>query len=151
MKVKKQRNEEFTKACLEFSSKNEYGSINEELLQEECFEMPLEGVHVKHPCWENRYVPAIPNQKLDSRAVQIIGHYATSNAVCAFVYRDGKTYVTKTWEVILALRNAGYKEATNGTIKVPFANGEVIQDHRYAKQWNRITKGNPHSETFIFE
>lgn len=126
---------EFIADCNEFSDKHGFGVLDEAIIQK-CFEMPVAGVHVEHPYYENILYPAIQGTCLDCVAATKIGRYCTNNGTCVFVYRDGKTYVTRNWEVVAALSKAGYKE---GSLFVPFSNGETIQDPEYAAKWKRVS------------
>lgn len=126
---------DFIADCNAFSDRHGFGVLDEKHMQK-CFEMPISGVLVKHPYFEKKHYPEITGTCLDCVAAEKIGHYCTNNGTTVFIYRDGKTYVTKNWEVVDALQKAGYKE---GTFFVPFSNGESIEDSMYAKQWEKIS------------
>lgn len=127
---------EFVADCNKFCDDHEFGAIDEILLKK-CFEMPSYGVRVKDSCGEDiYYYPAIIRAYLDYTAVEKLGKYGTKNGVTAFVYRDGKTYVTPSQEVLQAIREADYIEEQN--LVVPFANGEEIHNRGYANLWRKI-------------
>lgn len=120
--------------CEKESDKQGYGFLSDELLAK-CFLIPDTGVAYKHPIhqYEETYYPQI--HCLDCVAIDKLGHYTLNNGVCVFIYRNGNTYVTRSWEVKKALFDAGYKE---GSLFVPFSNGEVIKDYNLAAQWREI-------------
>lgn len=130
-----QRKVDFVNDCNAFCDKNEIGTIDEKYF-DKCFEMPETGVPVKHPCWEETYYPAITGSFLDCVAVDKLGKYTYNNGTIAFVYRDGKTYVTRDYNVLGALRAAGYKE---GSLFVPFSNGETIAHVGLGARWFHCT------------
>lgn len=128
--------DEFVVDCNKFCDEHEFGTIDEMLFQK-CFEMPLSGVRVKVVDGEDiYYYPAIIKTCLDYMAVEKLGKYSTKNGVTAFVYRDGKTYVTPSKQVLEAIREADFIEE-EGLI-VPFANGEKIHNRGYANLWKKI-------------
>lgn len=128
--------QEFVDDCNKFCDEHEFGSIEHKLI-EKCFEIPKFGVHVRQVSGENIfYYPAIIRTYLDYTAVEKLGKYSIKNDVIAFVYRDGKTYVTPDKEVLKAIREAGFIEEED--MIVPFANGEEIQDRGYANLWKKI-------------
>lgn len=134
--AREQHTLDFVADCNDFSDKHGFGVLDEEIMKKKCFEMPVTGVHVEHPFYTTVLYPAIKGTCLDCVAATKIGHYCTNNSTCVFVYRDGKTYVTRSWEVVTALSKCGYKE---GSLFVPFSNGETIQDPEYATKWERVS------------
>lgn len=128
--------EDFVEDCVSYCDKHHIGTISEETL-ENCFEMPVTGVKVKHLYFEDCYYPIITSNCLDCRAVDSIGHFCTNNGKVVFVYRNGKTYVAKGYKILNELRAAGYTESG---LFVPFSNGEEIQDCVMKARWESITK-----------
>lgn len=126
-----QQRKEFTDDCLSFSEKHGFKELSNDTLRR-CFEMPSTGVPVKHPYFEDVYYPLITSTCLDCIAIERIGRYCTNNGITVFVYRDGKTYVSRDYSVVVALRDNGYIE---DRLFVPFSNGEVITNPMYAKMW----------------
>lgn len=128
-----QRSEEFTYECIEYCDKVNIGSIDDSLL-EKCFEIPEEGLMVQFP----DSIATIPpvSHKYWNIFVKNLGHYKYHNDVYVFVYRNGKTYVTCCYDVILALRKAGYQ--CNHDMYVPLSNGEKIIDIKYSKKWEKV-------------
>lgn len=127
---------EFSTDCNKFCDEHEFGAIDETLFQM-CFEMPSYGVRVKNSCGEYiYYYPAIIRSYLDYTAVEKLGKYGTKNGITAFVYRDGKTYVTRSQKVLEAIIKADYIEEKD--LVVPFANGEEIHNQGYANLWKKI-------------
>ena len=127
--------EDFVEDCVSYCDEHHIGIISEETLGN-CFEMPATGVKVKHLYFEDCYYPII-SSCLDCTAADQIGTFCTNNGRVVFVYRDGKTYVTKGYKILSELRAAGYKE--NGLF-VPFSNGEEIVDPVLKAAWDKITK-----------
>lgn len=135
-KARKSYADDFVEDCLAYCDAHHIGAINDETLRN-CFQMPATGVKVKHLYFENCYYPIINSNCLDCVAVDRIGKYCTNNGRVVFVYRDGKTYVTKGYKILAELRAAGYTESG---LFVPFSNGEVIQNPVLRARWESITK-----------
>lgn len=127
---------DFVSDCEKFCDSRGIGAISEETLKN-CFLMPAEGVRVKHLYFENCYYPEINTLCLDCVAVDKLGKFCGNNGRVVFVYRDGRTYVTKGYKIMSELRAAGYKESG---MFVPFSNGEVIMDPTLKARWDAITK-----------
>lgn len=130
-----QRRIAFINDCHTFCDKNEIGTIDERFF-DKCFEMPETGVPVKHFYYEDTLYPAIRGSFLDCVAADLLGKYTTNNGTICFVYRNGKTYVTRDYNVLSALRVAGYKE---GNLFVPFSNGETIAHVGFGARWFQCT------------
>ena len=81
--------------------------------------------------------PVITQFKLDTLARDSLGTYYMNNGIVVFVYRDGRTYVTKGYKVIQYLNNAGYRERC---MFVPFSNGEEIMHDAFRAKWEAIRK-----------
>ncbi len=128
--------EEFVDDCARYCDEHYISFISEESLKE-CFEMPANGVRVKHIYYEDCYFPVINNICFDSVAARSIGRFCTNNGRVVFVYRNGKTYVTKGYKILRELRDAGYVESS---IFVPFSNGEEILDPVLKARWDAIKK-----------
>lgn len=128
--------EEFVEECIAYCDKHNIGAISDETLKN-CFEMPASGVKVKHLYFKECFYPIIQSNCLDCVAVDQLGKFCTNNGRVVFVYRDGKTYVTKGYKILSELRAAGYTEAG---LFVPFSNGEEILDSGLKAQWDSITK-----------
>lgn len=135
-KARKSYEEDFFSDCNKFCDEHNIGYISEESLKN-CFQMPMSGVRVKHLYFENCYYPVITSTCLDCVAIDRIGKFCTNNGRVVFVYRDGKTYVTKGYKILSELRAAGYREAA---LFVPFSNGEEIVDPVLKASWDRISK-----------
>lgn len=122
--------------CEEFSNRRGYLAISDELL-DRCFEIPSSGVKVSHPDWNRTYYPEITSENFDKVHSKVLGHYNTKNGVCVFVYKNGKTYVTRNWAAIRAIRESGYKKSN---LTVPFSTPlESILDSFYAHKWEVIS------------
>ena len=110
--------------------------LDDEIL-ERCFRIPRVGVHVKHVYFETIHYPACGESCVDSTVINKLGKFCSNNGRVVFIYRDGHTYVAKGYKIIDHLREAGYKE---GSLFVPFSNGERIVDPILADQWEQIPK-----------
>lgn len=128
--------DDFIEDCIAYCDTHHIGTICDETLKN-CFQMPTEGVKVKRFNFQNCYYPIINSTCLDSVALNQIGKYCTNNGRVVFVYRDGKTYVTKGYKILSELRAAGYTEFD---LFVPFSNGEEILDPILKTRWESITK-----------
>ena len=134
-KARQSYKEDFVSDCEAYCDKRNIGSISEETLQN-CFEMPENGVRVKHLYFDNTYYPVMNQSFLDCHCDNL-GHFCCNNGRVVFVYRNGKTYVAKGYKILNELRAAGYTESS---IFVPFSNGEEIQDYTLRERWESITK-----------
>lgn len=126
---------DFISDCEAYCDERHIGSISEETLKN-CFELPETGVQVKHLYFENVYYPVMNQSCLDCRCDNL-GHFCYNNGRVVFVYRNGKTYVTKGYKILDELRAAGYTESG---LFVPFSNGEQILDSVLAARWDSIQK-----------
>ena len=127
------RSEEFTYECIEYCDSVNIGSIDDSLL-EKCFKIPEEGLIVQFPDSMGNLKP-VSHQNWGLFLRQL-GHYNTNKDTYVFVYRDGKTYVTRCYDVVLALKKAGYQP--NFNMYVPLSNGEKIIDTKYDIQWKKV-------------
>ena len=126
---------DFVSDCEAYCDERHIGAISEETLAN-CFEMPENGVRVKHLYFEDTYYLIMNQYCLDCRCDNL-GHFCCNNGRVVFVYRNGKTYVTKGYKILNELRAAGYTESG---FFVPFSNGEEIQDYALRVRWESITK-----------
>lgn len=127
---------EFVSDCIKWCDEHHIGTLSDEIL-ENCFEMPADGVKVKHLYFEECFYPIVRGTCLDCTVVDKLGKYCTNNGRVVFVYRDGKTYVTRGYGILQALRAAGY---TEGGLFVPFSNGEEILNFGLKARWESIIK-----------
>lgn len=128
--------EDFVNECINYCDNHGIGAISQQYL-DNCFIMPKTGVRVKRYEYENIYYPIINDDCLSCVAIEKLGTYCTNNGVVIFVYRDGKTYVTKGYKIISELEDAGYKKKG---LFVPFSNWERIEDSYLAARWEQIKK-----------
>lgn len=126
---------DFIEDCENYCNKRHIGAISKSTLAN-CFEMPENGVRVKHLYFEDVYYPVINQNGFDSRCVEI-GHFCYNNGRVVFVYRNGKTYVAKGYKILDELRAAGYSESG---LFVPFSNGEQICDPYLRSRWESINR-----------
>lgn len=136
VKARQSYEEDFVEDCVSYCDEHHIGTISDETLRN-CFEMPSTGVKVKRLYFEECYYPIINSTCFDCTAVDCIGRFCTNNGKVVFVYRNGKTYVTKGYKILNELRAAGYTESG---LFVPFSNGEQIQDSVLNARWESITK-----------
>ena len=124
--------------CIEYAKEKGYGTIEEDSLEEYCFQIPEEGVEVERVDGSRIiHFPAIRYIKNDTILCKI-GLYSIRNGICSFVYNDGKTYVTCHEFVVEELKKAGYKE---GFLWVPFSDRyEKIINLDYSIAWQRILR-----------
>lgn len=128
-----QRAKEFEYEVIEYSNLCQIGSIDDSLL-EKCFEIPEEGLVVKYSDSTANISPVY--HKNWAHFVKQLGHYNYNKGTYVFVYRNGKTYVTRCYDVVLALKKANYQP--NFDMYVPLSNGERIMQTKYAKQWEKV-------------
>ena len=128
-----QRSEEFDHEILEYCDNCHIGSIDDSLL-EKCFEIPKEGLVVQFSGSMANTTP-VSHQNW-AHFVKHLGHYNYNNGTYVFVYRNGKTYVTRCYDVVLAFKKVGYQP--NFDMYVPLSNGERIMQTKYAKQWEKV-------------
>ena len=134
-KARQSYKEDFVSDCEAYCDERHIGTISEETLAN-CFEMPENGVRVKHLYFEDTYYPIMNQSCLDCRCDNL-GHFCSNNGRVVFVYRNGKTYVAKGYKILNELRAAGYTESG---LFVPFSNGEQIQDCVLKARGESITK-----------
>ena len=157
--------EEFISECEEYSDNNSIGKLSDEILAD-CLEVPKEGIpisfeldrtllhtpvlgfmgvltgepHMKRmQSYKSVYYPEIKvgGQHFNNRVAQKLGTYCTNNNCIVFVYRNGKTYVSKFYEVEKALQQAGYVRVP---MLVPLSSGEVITDPDLKAKWDSLDK-----------
>lgn len=132
----KQYEEEFLEDCATYCDVHDIGKIDSRILKN-CFVIPKNGIKIKTPFYEDMYYPIISESMFNAESIDKLGKYFSNNGRVVFVYRDGKTYVTKGYKIIDYLEAAGYRESG---LFVPFSNGETIIDPNLAKKWNKIVK-----------
>ena len=127
----------FIQECVHYSDEHGIGILDEKTL-ERCLQLPNTGVLIKHLHYEKRIYPVFANHCFDCYHNQeMIGTYGINNGKVVFVYRDGRTFVTRGYQIIDELCAAGYK---NANLYVPFSNGEQIQDIVIKKRWEYLAK-----------
>lgn len=131
--AQEQHSEELIYEVIEYCDQANIGSIDDSLL-EKCLEIPEEGLIVQFSDSNSTTYPVSP--KRWGNFVKQLGHYNYNNGTHVFVYRNGKTYVTRCYDVILALRNVGYQP--NFDMYVPLSNGESIVQTKYSKMWEKV-------------
>lgn len=156
---------EFVKECEAFCEKVGIGKLSDEILKD-CLEVPKQGIpfnrefevsaqffpvlgmmgvlpletsEKQSKVFEGVYLPEI---KIEESAFNLIiahklGKFYTNKGKIVFVYRNGKTYISKFYHVGKALEAAGYTEAP---MFVPFANGEIITDPELKAKWDSLDR-----------
>ena len=127
---------DFVNDCERYCDKHDILPLSKEILSN-CFQIPEGGVRVKHPHYESCIHPVITETCLDCFVIERLGTYCYNNGRVVFVYRDGKTYVTKGYKILKYLAEAGF---VKGDIFVPFSNGETIIDPVLRSKWDNIQK-----------
>ena len=120
--------------CVKYSDEHGIGTLDDDIL-ENCFLIPAKGIRVRYRSFEDIFYPIINSTLVDDKASALLGNFCYRNNRVVFVYRNGKTYVTKGYKIVENLRKAGYKERS---LFVPFANGEKIMTPSLAKKWEKI-------------
>lgn len=115
--------EDFVRRCNDYCDKHGIEELDYSILFN-SFIMPMEGVKVKHVCFEDTYYPMIRSIYLPDYSV--LGTFHINNGIAVFVDRDGNTRVAKAKaNLIEALKAAGYKDVD---MFVPFSNGESLYE-----------------------
>ncbi len=125
---------DFINECKAYSAKLGFGVIAESTL-EKCLRIPMEGIAVTHLNYKTTVYPQVTTSGMDCTVPEKLCTYYTNNGTLVFVHSDGKTYITRNFEVLKELRNAGYKEKG---MYVPLSNGEFIDDAWLASKWNSL-------------
>lgn len=95
--------------------------------------MKVNGVKTYHPIFE------VTSERGLQGDPSCIGKFCWNNGRVAFVTRDGSYYVTPyCFDVADYLRENGYVE---GSVFVPFSNGEVPEDENLKTQWKTLVEG----------
>lgn len=132
-----QRKQCFMNDCLDYCGRHSIEALSEEVLGR-CFELPEQGVHVKHIHYEDWIYPIFAGHYFDAvHEIEMLGTYCTNNGRVVFVYIDGRSFVAKGYKILDALRKAGFTEKG---MFVPFSNGEVILDPILRAKWEAISK-----------
>ena len=125
---------DFENACIEYSNNHCIGEIPQEFL-DNSLEIPSTGIQVSHNLYRTSYAPAIVGYNFDFVAINNIGKFCADHGKVVYVYRNGKTYVTKGYKIKSILEDAGYKR---GYFPIPFAKGEEIMDPIIREKWKSI-------------
>lgn len=112
------------------------GTISEKTL-ENCFEIPEEGIKVKYQHFEDIYYPFMNHGFFQNECNKYLGKYCFNNGRVVFIYRNGKTYVTKGYKIVEELKAAGFSRTD---LFVPFSNGEKICNYVLREKWESIKK-----------
>jgi hypothetical protein len=129
--------EDFIQSCEEYCDKHNIGTLTDEVLSK-CFVIPEKGVMVESmKKYRETYYPMLNTTFFDSNAQNLLGKFFCNNGRVAFIYRDGRTIVTRGYWIKSVLEAAGYKEEN---IFVPFSNSETIVDLFWRSQWERVCR-----------
>ena len=124
----------FSTACERYCDRHGFGRLEYKTL-ENCLVIPNCGIWVDHPSFSDRYDPLIDEDSTVVAVKNLICTFCYNKGVTIFVYRDGRTYVTKGEKILEELIDAGYNEAG---LYVPFCNGEVIRNGFLRAFWDSI-------------
>ena len=128
--------EDLMEDCIEYSDKNGIGELDEETLAN-CMELPFMGIAVEGVGYETCYYPMLNIGRGAEEIARYVGKYNIESETVMFVYRNGKTYLTRGYGILRKLKHAGYTEKN---ILVPLAHGERIKDKELQKRWETIRK-----------
>ncbi len=123
-----QQDLEYKEDCEEYSARHAIGKLSADVL-ESCFHIPKAGVRFRNLNGSSYFQPDRWNIK------EMLGHFCSNNGVIVFYHADGEVYITRNWNVMNALFNAGY---TKSDLTVPLSNGEEIVDETLAARWAAI-------------
>ena len=127
---------DFRIECINYSNTLGIGSLNEDILEEKCIELPETGVHVKHVYFETDYFPFFAGAYFDIvHPRSMLGTFYANNGIIVFITNDGRTMVTPCYSMLPMLKAAGFRERA---MFVPLSNGEVIQEPRLWAKWKSI-------------
>ena len=142
--------DDFLGLCTTWCDEHNIGTLSDELIEKNSICIPEEGVTVEEVCsgmrLKEKYIPVLDGKEFlgDKLFTERIGKYTISSDEkrLVFVYRNGKTYVTRnTPEVLDELKANGYKEMSeNYIVVVPFSSIETIVDIDLRKKWDVIIK-----------
>lgn len=127
--------EDFIEDCTTYSDKHGIRILSEETLKG-CLEVPFMGIAIVGLNYETCYYPILNVGISKETIAKYIGTYDMYNNTVIFVYRNGKTYITKGGHITDELKKAGY---TRQKTFVPLAHGEKIKDKELQKEWEAIT------------
>lgn len=126
--------DDFIEDCTAYSNEQGIGTLSEEVLKN-CMAIPFLGLPVIGIEYETCYYPILNIGIMEQEKANYIGRYNINEDFVAFVYRDGRTYVTKGYRIIKKLKEAGYKQKN---MFVPLSSGERIKDKGLQKIWESI-------------
>ena len=127
---------DFEDDCIEYSNSHCIGEIPKEFL-DNSLEIPPTGIQVSHNLYDTSYNPIIVGYNFDFVAINNIGKFCANDDKVIYVYRNGKTYVTKGYKIIPELLENGYSDSC---FRIPFAKGEEIIDPIIREKWKSIKK-----------
>ena len=125
---------DFVNDCEHWSNEHGVKRLSHSILRK-CFEIPEDGMIVRHATFDERISPVLNQSKPDPMMSSYLGRYSFYRGLVVFVYRNGKTYVAKGYGLIRRLRHAGYKDTG---IFVPFSDGSVPVDQKLRIKWNTL-------------
>ncbi len=128
--------EDLMEDCITYSDENGIGKLQEETLKN-CMELPFMGLAVIGINYETCYYPILNVGRGEKEIAEYVGKYNIEDQTVMFVYRDGKTYLTKGHGIIRELKKAGYIEKS---MLVPLAHGEKIKDEELQERWEAIRR-----------
>lgn len=135
----------FLGLCAAWCDKHNIGTLSDELIEKNSICIPNKGITVytsKGISYTYYSILKGKNIKDDKFNAGRLGKYTISNDEkrILFIYRDGKTYVTRnTVEVVEELNHNGYRQMSPlYEVYVPLCPGEAIADPDLKKKWDGI-------------
>ncbi|MBQ3470684.1 hypothetical protein IJH23_03215 [Candidatus Saccharibacteria bacterium] len=122
---------DFINDCERWSNEHGIKRLSHSILRK-CFEIPEDGMMVRHATFDERISPVLHQAKPDPMMSNYLGRFSCYRGLVVFVYRDGKTYVAKGYGLIRRLKRAGYKDTG---IFVPFSDGSLPVNAKLREKW----------------
>lgn len=122
---------DFTNDCERWSAEHNIGRLSHSTLRK-CFEIPEDGMLVRHATFDERISPVLHQSKPDPMMSNYLGRFSCYRGLVVFVYYNGKTYVAKGYGLIRRLKRAGYKDTG---IFVPFSDGSLPVEAKLRAKW----------------
>ena len=139
-------NDDFLDFCTEWCDENEIGTLSDNLIKEKSICIPKEGITTVEHYVASKYFPVLDGKffKGDKLTTERLGKYNISQDKkrLLFVYRNGKTYVTRnTQEVVNELEANGYRRMNKDyEVYVALRSSEIIVEPNLKKKWDNIMK-----------
>lgn len=131
-KTELERREAFLNKCFEISKQKDLEPLPEKFLKNSCFELPISGINVV--CWNQTY--RLFPVTYSGEAYSLIGTYAVSEGLLAFVDHYGRVFVTTSKLGYKVVTEAGFTEAK---WYVPFSRKDELPNSILERcKWEQI-------------